>query len=325
MDMNRRRTIGTLSAMATLCGTPLRAAAQAWPAKPLRAVVGFPAGGVVDVAARVMTERAAQDLGQPIVVENRPGAGGNIAVESVHGAPRDGYSWLISSNFLFVNPALDSAVKWRFEDFAPVARFAMVPSFLLVPSGASYSTLAGWIDHAKRQSAPVQMGDGGAGTSQTMAMRMLEREAGIRLESVYYKGAPQMLQDIIGGQLPISMIPATVAIPAVKAGRVKALVTSGDRRSPALPEVPTMAESGFPNATSVSWFGVHVLAGTPPETVRRAARAIEAACSNADVRARLLSAGGEEAFLPAERFSDYTASESKRWLSLLAGLQKPGG
>jgi tripartite-type tricarboxylate transporter receptor subunit TctC len=325
MDTNRRRTIGALSAAAALYGAPLRVAAQAWPAKPLRAVVGFPAGGVVDVAARVMSERAAHDLGQPIVIENRLGAGGNIAVESVHAAPRDGYSWLISSNFLFVNPALDSALKWRFEDFEPVARFAMSPSFLLVPSDASYSTLSEWIDHAKRQPAPVQMGDGGPGTSQTMAMRMLEREAGIRLESVYYKGAPQMLQDIIGGQLPISMIPATVAIPAIKSGRVKALVTSGDRRSPALPNVPTMAESGFPNATSVSWFGVHVLAGTPPDIVRRAARAIEVACANADVRTRLQGGGGEEAFLPADRFSDYLGGESKRWLGLLAGLRKPGG
>lgn len=225
--------------------------------------------------ARAVTDRMGTELGQPVVVEARPGAGANIAVEAVLAAPRDGYTWLVSSNFLFVNPAMDPAVKWKYEDFVPVARYALSPSYFLVPADAPFATLADWVAHARRNPG-VQYGNGGVGTTQSMSMSMLMRAAGVRLDPVYYKGAPQMMQDIVGGQLSCGLIPSTVAIPVVKSGRAKALASSGERRSPALPSVPTFTEAGFPAATALSWYGLHVAAGTPPDVVRRMARAAQA-------------------------------------------------
>ncbi|MFO1198969.1 MAG: tripartite tricarboxylate transporter substrate binding protein [Burkholderiaceae bacterium] len=331
MDSTRRKTLQGIGAAAAIGGTAAALAAatrparaQAWPAKPPHAIVGFPAGGVVDVMARAVTDRMGTELGQPVVVEARPGAGANIAVEAVLAAPRDGYTWLVSSNFLFVNPAMDPAVKWKYEDFVPVARYALSPSFFLVPGDAPFATLADWVAHARRNPG-VQYGNGGVGTTQSMSMAMLMRAAGVRLDPVYYKGAPQMMQDIVGGQLSCGLIPSTVAIPVVRSGRAKALATSGERRSPALPSVPTFAEAGYPAATALSWYGLHVAAGTPPDVVRRMARAAQAACGLAEVQSRLTGAGGEEAFLEPERFAAYVNEEAKRWLPLLAGEKKPGG
>jgi len=324
MDIGRRRAVHRVGASVAMLAAAPASFAQAWPTKPPRAIVGFPAGGVVDVMARAVTDRMGIEIGQPVVVEDRPGAGSNLAVDAVLAAPRDGYTWLVSSNFLFVNPALDATVKWKFEDFIPVARYALSPSFFLVPADAPFSTLADWVAHARRNPG-VQYGNGGVGTTQAMSMAMLIRAAAIRLDPVYYKGAPQMVQDIVGGQLSSGLIPSTVAIPVVKADRAKALAASGDRRSPALPGVPTFAEAGYPGATALSWYGLHVGAGTPPEVVRRIARAAEAACRHPDVQARLTGAGGEEAFLDPERFAAYVSDEARRWLPLLAGERKPGG
>ena len=181
---NRARFMA-LYALTLFSVTP--AMAQSWPVKPIRVLVGFPAGGVVDVMARTITEKMSQTLGQPILIENRPGAGSNIAVAAVHGAAPDGYTWLITSNFLFVNPALDATVKWKSSDFIPVARYALSPSFLLVPASAPWNTVREFVDHA-RKNPGLRSGDGGPGTTQTLATQALSRKNGFTLESVYYKG-----------------------------------------------------------------------------------------------------------------------------------------
>ena len=313
--MDRRRAMRWIGG--TAAGWPLasRVSAQAWPARPIRVLVGYPAGGAVDVMTRAVTDRMGAELGQQVVVENRPGANSNIAIEAVLAAPRDGYTLLASGNFLLVNPVLESGLKWKFEDFAPVARYSQSASYLIVPANSPYSTLAEWIDAARRPGG-IQFGDGGVGSTQTLSMRMLERAAGLRLESVYYKGGPQMIQDLIGGQLPSAMMPAGVALPAIRSGRAKPL---------AITAVPTLAEAGYPSATAVSWGGLHAAVGTPPDVIARLARAVETACATQDARTRLDTAGGEDAYLGPDRFSGFIQSEARRWLGLLADMKKPGG
>jgi tripartite-type tricarboxylate transporter receptor subunit TctC len=314
----RRRAVtgAALALVAAAAGGPARS--QAWPSRPIRVVVGFPAGGVVDVMARAVTDRVSIELGQPIVVDNRPGAGSNIAGSAVATAAPDGYTWLVTSNFLFINPVLDATTRWKAEDFAPVARYALSPSFVMVPASTPHTTLAAFVDHA-RQHPGLQYGDGGPGTTQALSLQMLVRKAGIRLEPVMYKGAPPMIPDLASGQLALVVLPSTVAIAAMQTGRIRALATTGDRRSPALPDVPTLAESGYPEASALSWYGLHVPAGTPEAVVQRIARAVEAACATPEVRQRLVAAGGEEAFQASAPFSAFIAAEARRWLGLLKG------
>ena len=177
---SRRRALrGIVASGALAGGAPWHAAlAQAaYPTRQVTVVMPYAAGGPTDVATRAVVRRMAEDLKQSVVVEARPGAGANIAVEAVLAAPRDGYTWLVSSNFLFVNPAMDPAVKWKYEDFVPVARYALSPSYFLVPADAPFATLADWVAHARRNPG-VQYGNGGVGTTQSMSMSMLMRTAG---------------------------------------------------------------------------------------------------------------------------------------------------
>ncbi len=312
--MQRRRLLQISGCLPLLAGHP--AHAQSWPSRPTRVIVGFPAGGVVDVMARAVTDRIAPTLGQPLIIETRPGAGGSIGVGASLAAPADGHTWLVSSNFLFVNPATDANAKWKLSDFEPVARYALSPSFLLVPASSGWKSLRDLVAHA-RKNPGLRFGDGGAGTTQALALQMLALKAGLQLEPVGYKGAPPMVPDLAAGLLQLSIIPSSVALSAVATGRVRALATTGEQRSPHLPDVPTLAESGYPEATALSWYGIHVLAGTPPAIVQRIGQAIQAACASTEVRARLFASGGQEAFLDSSAFKAYVDAEARRWLKLL--------
>lgn len=303
-----------LAGLGLLAGAP--ASAQSWPERPIKALVAFSPGGVVDVMARAVLTELGHELGQPIVVENRQGAGGSIAVSAALSEPANGYTLLVTSNFLLVNPVLDSSVKWTSDEFVPVGRYALSPSYLLAPLNAPYSTVAEFVEYAK-QHPKLPFPDGGAGTTQTMGSQMLFHQAGIEMESIYYKGAPPMVPDMVNGQLAVGAIPSTVAIPLVQSGRLKALAITSDKRSTALPDVPTLAESGYPDATAVSWYGLHVRKGTPQSIIDRLAAALQKACASESVRTALASAGGEEAYQDTPTFAAYVQAESDRWLGLL--------
>lgn len=316
-----RRHAASLALLVLALALAAPAQAQSWPARPIKVIIGFPAGGVVDVMARAVTDRLTAELGQPIVIENRPGAGSNIAIGAVLSAPADGYTWLVSSNFLFINPAMDNSLKWKATDFTPVARYALSPSFVLVPASKPWKTLGDFVEAARRNPG-MRFGDGGAGTTQSLAMQMLTSKTGIKMEAVNYKGAPPMVPDLAGDLLQMTIMPSTVAISAVQTGRIKALASTGAKRSPSFPNVPTMSEAGYPEATAVSWYGIHLAAGTPKEVVERITKAIEKVCNTTEVRARLFSAGGEEAFQATAPFSSFVDGESRRWLALLKTTQK---
>ena len=295
--------------------------AQAWPSRPVRVIVPYPAGGVVDVMTRAVTIRLAADLGQPFVVESKPGAGANIAAEFVANTAADGYTLLVSAPYIINNPMLETGLRWQPKDFVPVARYALSPSFMLVPPNSSARTVKDYVALARaRPGLPI--GDGGAGSTQSMATLMFGTVAGFKFESIGYKGAPPVIPDLINGALTMAIIPSTVAIPQVTAGKLRALANTSDKRSPLLPAVPTIAEAGFPEVTVLSWYAFHVPAGTPPDVVQKLSAAVGVAAAAPEVQARLASAGGEAAFLGVADFESFLRSDTERWLRFAKAFRK---
>ncbi len=297
------------------------AGAQAWPAKPVRVIVPYPAGGVVDVMTRAVTIRLAADLGQPFVVESKPGAGANIAAEFVANASADGYTLLVSAPYIINNPMLETGLRWQPKDFVPVARYALSPSFILVPLSSPARTVKDYVALA-RSKPGLPIGDGGTGSTQSMATQMLGVVAGFNFEAIGYKGAPPVIPDLINGALSMSIIPSTVAIPQVTSGKLRALANTGGKRSPLLPDVPTIAEAGFPEVTVESWYAFHVPAGTPREAVQRLSTAVGAAAAAPEVQARLATAGGEAAFLGTTEFESFLRSDTERWQRFAKAFRK---
>ena len=295
--------------------------AQAWPAKPVRVIVPYPAGGVVDVMTRAVTIRLATDLGQPFVVESKPGAGANIAAEFAANTAADGYTLLVSAPYIINNPMLETGLRWQPKDFVPVTRYALSPSFLLVPATSTARTVKEYVALA-RANPGLPVGDGGSGSTQSMATQMLSIVGAIRFESIGYKGAPPVIPDLINGALSMAIIPSTVAIPQVLAGKLRALANTSDKRSPLLPDVPTIAEAGFPEVTVLSWYGFHVPAGTPREVVQRISAAVGAAAGTPEVQARLASAGGEAAFLGVTDFESFLRTDTERWQRFAKAFKK---
>lgn len=318
--MFRRRFVGLLAAaVAALVGP---AHADTYPSKPVRVIVPYAAGGVVDVQARALTQRLAVELKQPFVVEAKPGASGNIAAEMVANSPADGYTLIVSASFMINNPMLEPKLRWSPKDFVPIGRFALSPSYFVVPASSPAKTVKEFVELAKKAKPPLQYADGGTGTPQTMSNEVFKVVAGIELEPVMYKGAPPVIPDLINGMVAMTISPSTVAIPHIKSGKVRALANINSRRSPQLPDVPTIAESGYPDATALSWYGLHAPAGTPAEVIQALETAMKAATATAEVKERLVSAGGEEAFLGTKDFAAFLQSDAQRWEKLVKMIKK---
>jgi tripartite-type tricarboxylate transporter receptor subunit TctC len=311
--MNRRHLIACALGAAAASTLPAAARAQAaWPSRPVRVIVPYAAGGVVDVMTRAVTTRMSTEIGQPIVVEAKPGANANIGADTVATAAPDGYTLLVSAPFLVNNPLIETGLRWKPADFVPVARFALSPSYFVVPAASPARSVKEYIEMARRTPG-LQYGDGGTGSTQSMAIEMLKSVSGAKLEPVMYKGAPPIVPDLIAGTLTMSILPSTVAIPHVKSGRLRALANTSDKRSATFPDVPTIAEAGFPDVTVLSWYGFHAPAGTPPEVIRRIAEVTGSAARSDEVRERLASAGGEAGFLGGPDFIAFMQEEQTRW------------
>ena len=236
-----------------------------YPVKPIRVIVPYAAGGVVDVQTRAVTIRMAEELGQPLVVEAKPGANANIATELAARSAADGYTVLVTAPFFINNPLLSSNLRWAPSDFMPVGRFALSPSYFVVPMSSPAKSVKEFADLARKANPAFKYGDGGQGSTQSMTNEMFRQVAGISLEPVLYKGAPPVIPDLINGMVSMAIIPSTVAVPQIKAGKLRALANINSVRSPDLPDVPTIAEAGFPEVTALSWYGLHVPTGTPPD------------------------------------------------------------
>ncbi|WP_157667522.1 tripartite tricarboxylate transporter substrate binding protein [Comamonas serinivorans] len=321
--MDRRQALGALAGGLGL-GLGMesaRASTGAWPSKPVRVVVPYAAGGVVDINARAITTTLQDMLGQPFVVEAKPGANGNIAAESVANATPDGHTLLVSASFLINNPLLETGLRWSPQRFVPIARFANSPSYFVVNNDVPAKTVREFVQVAKAAKQPLQYADGGTGTPQSMATLLFQQVAGVQMDAVLYKGAPPSVPDLLQGLVVMAILPATVAIPQVKAGKLRALANMSHQRSLQLPDVPTMAEAGFPEVTTLSWYGLHAPAGTPAAVVERLSTAMKAACALPAVKERFVSAGGEEAYLDTAAFKRFLAQDEVRWKQLASKVK----
>lgn len=282
-----------------------------WPHKPIQLFVSYGAGGAVDVVCRLLAEPLTQILGQPFVILNRPGGNANIAPGLVLQAPADGYSLLASSTATVINPVVDRKLGWNRDSFAPIVRFAQASNLIVVPAASGTKTLAEFIARAKAHpglTTPVT----GFGSSQAVARESFARAAGIRLLDVHYKGGVSFLPDLLSGQLAMSVSPLNVVMRLVKDGQLIALANTGERRSPLLPDVPTMIELGYPAATSISWFGFHAAAATPPAVLAKLAQATQRALADPQLQSKLNALGMEPAFQDTATFRLFIDAETQK-------------
>ncbi len=318
----KRRSMN-LAALAFLTQPLGSALAQdAYPARPIKIIVPYPAGGVVDVQTRAMTQGLAAELGQAVVVEPKPGANGNIATEAVAKSAADGYTLLVTAPFLINNPLQETGLRWSPKDLMPLARFSMSPSFMCVPAASPVRTVRDYVELARRSKPPLQYGDPGSGTTQTMTVEILKSVTGVEIEAIAYKGAPPVALDLINNTFSMSVLPSSVAYPHVKSGKLVALATTSSTRSAQLPDIPTIGEAGYPEASVISWYGLHAPAGTPPQVLRKLEAALKNSIQRQETQARLVSAGGEAAFLGTEDFVRFLGTETQMWERIQRTLRK---
>ncbi|MDR6213375.1 tripartite tricarboxylate transporter substrate binding protein [Paracidovorax wautersii] len=290
-----RRALARAAAAALLLGTagaPLLAQEAAFPTRPVRFIVPYAAGGTTDLVARTVGARMAQTLGQPVVIENRAGAGGNIGMDAVAKAAPDGYTvgmGAISTNAL--NPHIYKKMPFDpRKDFTPVGLLGQSTIVLEAGPGLSVKTVAELLAHA-RQHPGVPYATAGAGTSMHLAGVLFAQMSRTEWVHVPYKGSAPLITDLIAGQVPVAFDNLPASLPHIQAGKLRALAVAGTRRSPALPDVPTLAEAGLPGYAVEPWFGVYGPAGLPPAVAQRLEKALQEAMADPAVEAKLLAAG----------------------------------
>lgn len=297
---------------------PLLGFAQTYPSRPIRFIVPFPPGGSSDLIARAIAPRMGERLGQPVVVENRPGAGGMIGVDAVAKAPADGYTiGLAAAGALSSNVSLYPSMPYHPEkDLAPISMLAMIP-FFLIAHPSQPSSLKELIETAKAKPGALSYGHGGQGSTMHLAGELLNMMAKVRVQAVPYKGSGPVSADVLGGQVPLGVVDVPSAIANVKAGKLRALAVTSRRRISAAPEVPTFEEAGLPGYEAVGWFGAVAPAGTPLELINRLNAEIRTALAVPDVRSRALAAGAEPFANSPGEFAAFIRAETKKWAEVI--------
>ena len=329
--MNKRPFALALSALSALAvvatlGLPLTAAAQAWPSKPLRMVIPFPAGGATDIIGRTIAQKLGSALGQQVVVDNKPGAGGTIGADLVAKAAPDGYTILMATSSTHsIGPALNPKMPYdAFKDFAPVAHIANAPSLLVVGSSFPAATGQELVKLLKANPGKYNFGSSGIGTYPHLAAEMFKWRAGnLFVVHIPYRGTGLVITDLVAGQIAFLMDSIVSAQTHVAAGRVRALAVSGAQRSASLPNVPTFAEIGVPDMALSNWFGVFAPAGAPADVVARLNRELNAIVKDPEVIAALARSGAEVAGSTPAQFSKTIRDEYDSWKAVIqrAGIK----
>lgn len=306
--LNRRHLLG-LAALAPWTGH-----AQTYPARPVRFVVGYPAGGAVDIVARTVAQAMAGPLGQPVVVENKPGAGSNIAIKSVIDSPGDGYTLLVAANALAANISLYQPMPFDAErDLAPVGLIGRVPVVLAVNPEAGFNTLADLLNAAKAHPGSINYATPGNGSTPHLAVELFERAAGVSLTHVPYKGGGPAITDVIGGQLPMVAVNALEVVAQARNGRLRVLAVLSPKRSALFPDVPSIAEAGFAGFEASVWYGLLAPAATPKAVLARLHGDLQKALVSREVREKLTGAGGDVEPGSADAFAHLIQSERQRY------------
>jgi tripartite-type tricarboxylate transporter receptor subunit TctC len=301
------------------------AQAQAdYPTRPVRIVVPSPPGGGTDIVARVLAQHFSKALVQPFVVENKPGAGNLIGIESVARSPADGYTILVVASTLALNSVLYKKVPYDpVRDFAPITLAATAPNVLVVNPALPVQSLAEFIALAKKKPGALSYGTPGIGTSPHLSMELLKSMTGIDIVHVPYRGTAAAVTDVIGGQIAVTFANALTAKPQVDSGRVRALAVSGPRRIEALPAVPPVAEAGVPGYEAMQWYGMVAPAGTPaPVIARLHAEAVKALQSD-DMKEKLALDGAQPVGSSPAEFAALIKSELEKWTRVARAAEIP--
>ena len=308
----------------SLLALALPAAAQErYPSRPLRIVVPFAPGGSTDIFARLVGDRLATALGQPVVIENRAGASGNIGADAVAKSAPDGYTILMATtgvmainNALFKSMTFDAA-----KDFEPAVYIASISNVVIVPVDLPAKSIAELVALARREPGKLSFASSGAGSSTHMSAELFKSMAGLDIVHVPYKGSGQALPDLIAGRVSMMFENAPGAVSYIKGGKVRALAVTGLKRAAALPELPTVAESGVPGYESLSWSGLAVPANTSKEIIQRLNRETAAILASDDMRARLADQGAEAVGGSPEQFAAHIRAERDKWSRLIRERQ----
>ena len=310
------RLLCAFAALAISCGATF---AQPFPQKPVKLIVGFPPGGGVDIIARSISQALSDRLGQPVIVENRSGAGGNIAAEQVARAPADGYTLLVSAvSSLAISASLYKAPRYDLlKDLTPVAVVASVPNVLVVHPSVKATNVKEFIAYVKANPGKVNFGSAGSGTTVHFAGELFKSMANIDMVHVPYKGAAPAMADLLGGQVQVMFDFLSAAAPQIKSGKLRALGVTSTKRSPVLPNVPTIAEAGLPGYNVLGSFGVMAPAGTPADVVNRLNREIGAVANLPEVKARLIAHAATPEQQTPEEFEKVLKAEVAKWAKIV--------
>lgn len=287
----------------------------AYPDKPIKLIIGFPAGGPLDQHARLLTDKLQGLLGQPIIVDYKPGAGGSVAAEAVAKSPPDGYTLMLANTgVMVINGALYTKLPYNtLKDFTPLARTAMQPLALLVNNSVPAKTLKEFMDYTRQNPGKVNYGSAGNGGISHLVPEMFKSATGLFMVHIPYRGSAPAFTDLIGGQVQFMAESIPQAATYHKQGKVRALAVTSKERNPALPDVPTAIESGLRGFEVVGFYGFLAPAGTPKDVVVKLSDAFKQVLANPDVRNRMVTQGADPAFLGSEEFTRFLAAETPRW------------
>jgi tripartite-type tricarboxylate transporter receptor subunit TctC len=317
-----RTIIRSLVALAMLASGGTGFAQDHWPSRPLRLILPFPPGGGTDILGRQIAEKLSERLGQPVVAENRGGAGGNVGAEAAaHSAP-DGYTLVLVAPSLAISPTLYSKLNYDpVKDLQPITLVATIPNVLLTQPGFA-PDLKAFIAKVKQKPGQYNFGSGGPGTSNHLGGELFNIVAGTKLVHVPYKGVNLAMQDVMAGRIEMVVIGLPAALPQIRNGRVKALAVIAPQRQASLPDVPTAAEAGLPNFDVTTWYGVLTVAGTPRPIVDRLNRELVAAMTSADMKQKLAAQGTDVRTSTPDEFAAYIKEEIAKWGDVIhkAGL-----
>jgi tripartite-type tricarboxylate transporter receptor subunit TctC len=306
-----------LASVSTALVVP-HAHAQSYPSKPIRFVLPFPAGGPTDILGRAFGQKLSEQLGQPVVAENRPGAGGNLGAEQVAKAGADGHTLLLSSPSVSISPSLYKKMNYDPQkDLAPISLVAQIPNVMVVHPSVPAKSVRDLVQLAKSRPGKLNFGSGGAGTTNHLASELLKTLTNIDMVHVPYKGSNQAMLALLGGEVDMVVIAVSPALPQIEAGKVRPLAVLSEKRVASLPNVPTSKESGVDNFVVSVWYGILAPAGTPREIIDRLNAELGKVAKAPDLRERLAQAGVEPLHSSPDRFAAFIRSEAVRYAEVI--------
>ena len=318
MTIRLAKITALLALTTTLMLMPTHAQAQAWPARPISLVVTYPAGGGADTMARLIAPKLGEALGQAVIVENKPGASGQIGASAVAKAAPDGYTLMLDASSFAVNPALFAKLPYDSDKaFKPIGVIALFPNVLLANPGFGAKSVKDVVTAAKVRKHAVSYASSGNGSAQHLAGAMFEAAAGVDMLHVPYKGGAPALNDVIGGQVPLFFGNLASTLQHVKAGKLLPLAVTSGKRSPILPDVPTMAEAGVAGYEVYEWNALFAPAGTPDAVIAKIAAALQSTLDSADVKARIAQLGGEPQTAKPDVAQQFIRQQTTLWARLV--------